>query len=148
MIDFSTITTFGIVRRLAATGLSTPSIYVLICELGQLGAVQKDLAAEIEVQLGSELRSLDASNITFDGLLEADAHANRPGIILLAMRRWEKNLIDTIDRNIVLLTEIGPLLLLTSSDVAECILAKAPNLRSRLADVLLIGPDEALGGTH
>lgn len=148
MIDFSTTTTFGVVRRVAATGLSTPSIYVLICEPGELGAIRKDLAAEIEVQLGSELRSLDASNITFDVLLEANAHANGPGIVLLAMRRWEHNLVDSIDRNIVLLTESGTLLLLTSFDVAERILARAPNLRSRIADVFLIGPDEALGGTH
>jgi len=148
MIDFSTTTTFGVVRRVAATGLSTPSIYVLICEPGELGTVRKDLAAEIEVQLGSELRFLDASHITFDALLQANAHANGPGIVLLAMRRWEHNLVDSIDRNIVLLTESGPLLLLTSFDVAERILAKAPNLRSRIADVLLIGPDEALGGSH
>ena len=148
MIDFSATTTFGVVRRVAATGLSTPSIYVLICEPGDLGAVQEDLAAEIEVQLGSELRSLDASNITFDVLLDANAHANGPGIVLLAMRRWEHILVDSIDRNIVLLTESGALLLLTSFDVAERILAKAPNLRSRLTDVLLIGPDEALGGTR
>jgi hypothetical protein len=148
MIDFSTTTTFEVVRRVAAAGLATPSIYVLICEPGELGAVQEDLAAEIEVQLGSELRSLDASNITFDVLFEATAHANGPGIVLLAMRRWEQNLVDSIDRNIVLLTDSGPLILLTSFDVAERILAKAPNLRSRLADVLLIGPDEALGGAH
>jgi hypothetical protein len=148
MIDFSTTTTFEVVRRVAAAGLGVPSIYVLICEPGVLRAVQEDLAAEIEVQLGSELRSLDASNITFDVLLEANAHAKGPGIVLLAMRRWEQNLVDSIDRNIVLLTDSGPLILLTSFDVAERILAKAPNLRSRLADVLLIGPDEALGGAH
>jgi hypothetical protein len=148
MIDFSTTTTFGVVRRVAAAGLSTPSIYVLICEPAELVAVEKDLAAEIEVQLGSELRSLDASNITFDILLEANTHAEGSGIVLLTMRRWEHDLVDSIDRNVVLLTDAGPLLLLTSFDVAERILAKAPNLRSRLADVLLIGPDEALGGTH
>ncbi len=61
MIDFSTTTAFGLVRRMAALGQNAPSIYLLICESTDLEAVQADLAAEVEVQLATEIRSLDAS---------------------------------------------------------------------------------------
>jgi len=146
MITFPRTTVFGLVRRVAATELTNPSIYVLICEPEAMSAVQSDLAAEIEVQLGADLRSFDASHVTIDILAQAIASNRTPGVILLAMARWEHTLVDSIDRNIVLLTQVGPVLFLTSFDVAERILTRAPNLRSRLADVLIIGPDEPIGG--
>jgi hypothetical protein len=107
-------------------------------------AVQSDLAAEMDVQLGSELRLLDSSNLSLEQLFEAIAPNGQPRAVLLTIRQWERKLVDSLDRNIVLVTEAGPLLLLTDFEIAERILSAAPNLRNRLADVLLITPDQSV----
>ena len=57
MIDFSATTAFGLVRRLATAGLDTPSLYLLISEAATIEVVQADIAAEVQVQLGSGIRS-------------------------------------------------------------------------------------------
>ncbi|HEX3685650.1 MAG TPA: hypothetical protein VHU83_24155 [Bryobacteraceae bacterium] len=144
MIGFSTTTTFEIVRRVASIGLSSPSIYVLICEPEEMEAIEADLRAEVEVQLGSDLQTLDASSRPSYQRLEAIAPNTRAGVVLLTMRRWEPELIVSVDRNIVLVTRAGPLLLLTTLKIAERTLVAAPNLRSRITDVLSIKPDPFL----
>jgi hypothetical protein len=144
MSEFSTTTTFGVIRRLASMGLTSPSLYVLICERGEMEAVQSDLAAEVDVQLGSELRILDTSNVSLDRFFEAIAPNGKPRAVLLTIRQWERKLVDSLDRNVVLLTGAGPLVLLADFEIAERILSAAPNLRNRLADVLLIRPDQSL----
>lgn len=144
MSKFSPTTTFEVIRRLAAIGLSAPSLYVLICDRGEMEAVQSDLVAETDVQLGSELQLLDGSNSSLEQFFEAIASNGEPRAVLLTIRRWEPKLVDSLDRNIVLVTRAGPLLLLADSEIAERILSAAPNLRNRLADVLLIRPDQSV----
>jgi hypothetical protein len=147
MTDFSGTTIFGLVRRLAAVGRSVPSIYVLICKPSEMEVVQENLKAEIAVQFGSDLLCMDGSNMPADEIFSPMTRNREPRIILLRMPNWERRLIDSIDRNIVLLAEAGTVLMLTSLDLAERILAAAPNLSSRLSDVLVIGPDQPPRGT-
>jgi len=144
MREFSTTTTFGVIRRVASMGLTSPSLYVLICERGEMEAIQSDLAAEMDVQLSSELRLLDAPNLSVEQLSDAITPDGEPRAVLLTIRQWERRLVDSLDRNIVLVTGAGPLLLLTDFKIAERILSEAPNLRNRLADVLLIRPDQSI----
>jgi hypothetical protein len=144
MTDFSTATAFGLVRRIAAAGQDNPAIYLLISETSAIDALQADLSAEVQVQLGIELRSLAASDIQPDKLEEAFAHA---GVVLITLDRWTPYFIQSLDRNIVWVTNTGPVLLLATFDVAERALALAPNLRNRLTDVLVIRPDESFGDT-
>jgi hypothetical protein len=49
MTGFSTTIAFGLVRRLAAVGLDTPSLYLLIAEAAAIPAIQADIAAEVQV---------------------------------------------------------------------------------------------------
>jgi hypothetical protein len=144
MSTFTATTAFGVIRRVVAMGLTSPSLYVLICERGEMEAVQDDLAAEVGVQLGSELRLLDASNLSLEQLFEAIPPDGEPRAVLLTIRKWERRLLDSLDRNIVLVTDAGPLLLLADVEIAERMLSAAPNLRNRLADVLLIRPDDSV----
>ena len=66
-------------------------------------------------------------------------------LILITLDKWLPKLVGYFDRNIVLLTRAGTVLLVASRKIAERVLAVAPNLRNRLTDVLLVKPDEALG---
>ena len=143
MTDFSPTTPFGLVRRLAAAGQGSPSLYLLISEAGAIDAVQADLAAEVQVQLGVNLRSLTASEVRPERLEDAFRAESVSPVVLLTLDRWTPKLIDSLDRNIVLVARTGPVLLLTNSELAERALAAAPNLRNRLTDVLTIRPEEA-----
>jgi hypothetical protein len=147
MIDFSLTTPFELVRRLAAAGKGSASVYLLIAEDADAAAVQSDMSAEIQVQLGANLRSLAASKIRPEGLQEAfRADAAWP-VVLIIMDRWAPKLIDSLDCNVVLMTGVGTVLLLANNEIAERVLTAAPNLRNRLTDVLAVGPDQAFGGT-
>ncbi len=146
MTDFTPTTPFGLVRRLAAAGQESPSLYLLISEGAAIDAVQADLAAEVRVQLGVNLRSLAASEVRPERLEDAFAADMASPVVLINLDRWAPKLIRSFDRNIVLMTRTGPVLLLTSPEIAERVLAVAPNLRNRLTDVLAIRPDEAFGG--
>jgi hypothetical protein len=144
MIRFTATTAFAFIRQIAVIGLTEPSIYLLICEAGEAERVKDELSAEMKVQLASELQILDASSTTFKKLLEAIAANDGTGIVLVDFHRWDKTLTESIDRNVVSLTTGGPVILLAGFDVTERLLRAAPNLRSRLADVLSIKPDPAL----
>lgn len=145
MIDFSATTPFRLVRRLAAAGQDTPSVYLLVCDAAAVDAVRADIAAEVEVQLGFKVRSLAASEVLPERLEDAfTAETVRP-VVLVTLDRWLPRLVDSFDRNIVLLTRAGIVLLLASQVIAERALAAGPNLRNRLTDVLSIKPDEAFG---
>src|SRR5579863_9177365 len=147
MIDFSPTTPFRLARRLAAAGQDTPSIYLLICKAPAMDAVRADLAAEVEIQLGSKLRTLLGSDVRPELLDDAFKHDTIWLISLVTLNRWLPTLVDSLDRNIVLLARARTaVLLLATPEVAERALASAPNLRNRITDVLSIGPDEALGG--
>ena len=146
MTDFSVTIAFGLVRRLAAAGTETPSLYLLISDAGAIRAVQADIAAEVQVQLGVGLRSLAAAGVRLDRLEAAfTGDPDRP-ITLITLDRWLPKLVTALDRNVVSLTRGGAVLLLANQAVAERLLWAAPNLRNRLSDVLAIRPDEAFGG--
>jgi len=146
MTDFSATIAFGLVRRLAAAGTDTPSLYLLISDAGAIRAVEADIAAEVQVQLGLGLRSLVAAEMGLDRLEEAlKRNPDRP-VTLITLDRWLPKLVTALDRNVVSLTRGGAVLLLANQAVAERLLWAAPNLRNRLSDVLAIRPDEAYGG--
>jgi hypothetical protein len=145
MIDFSTTTTFQLVRRLAAAGQDTPALYMLVCEAAVGDAVRADIAAEAQVQLGLNLRLLAASEVQPERLEDAFTSDTFSPLILITLDRWLPRLIASFDRNVVLLARAGIVLLIASREIAERVLAAAPNLRNRLTDILLIKPDEASG---
>ena len=143
MTDFSTTTAFGLVRRLAVPSQDSPAVYLLISEAAAIDAVQVDLGAEIQVQLGIELRSIAVSELDPDRLEDAFASARVPAVLLITLDHWTPKLIESLDRNIVLVANSGPVLLLATFELVERALRAAPNLRNRLTDVLAIRPDEA-----
>jgi hypothetical protein len=146
MTDFSATIAFGLVRRLAAAGTHTPSLYLLISDAGAIRAIEADIAAEVQVQLGVGLRSLAAAGVRLDRLEAAfTGDPDRP-ITLITLDHWLPKLVTALDRNVVSLTKGGAVLLLADQGVAERLLSAAPNLRNRLSDVLAIRPDEAFGG--
>jgi hypothetical protein len=123
-------------------------LYLLICEAGAMNAIRADLTDEVQVQLGFDIRFLTASEVNPEKLGDAFLEdAVRP-VILITLDRWLPKLIDSLDCNVVVLTRAGTVLLLADRQIAERVLAEAPNLRSRLADVLAIKPDEAFGGAR
>lgn len=145
MIDFSTTTTFQLVRRLAAAGQHAPSLYMLVCETAVSAAIRADIAAEAQVQLGLNLRLLAASDVLQERLEEIFTSESGFPLILITLDRWLPKLVDSFDRNVVLLARAGILLFVANRKIAERVLAAAPNLRNRLTDVLLIKPDETFG---
>jgi hypothetical protein len=143
MIEFARTTPFRFVRGLATAGEQVPSLYLLVCDGSAMDAVRADLTAEVRVQLGLDVRCLTASEV----LPEMLEDSTRP-VLLITLDRWTPGLITFLDRNVVLLTRVGAVVLLADRQVAERVLAKAPNLRSRLADILTISPDEVFGGVR
>jgi hypothetical protein len=121
-------------------------VYLLIADAAEIEAVQADVAAEVEVQIGDSLRCLVATEIHTERLEDAFRSANPWPVILVTFDRWIPKLIDSLDRNIVLATSAGAVFLLANDEIGNRVLAAAPNLRNRLTDVLVIGPDPALGG--
>ena len=146
MIEFATTTPFRLVRRLAAAGPESPSLYLLISEVDTMGTVRADVADEVRAQLGVNVRSLLASEMFPERL--GDAFRADTAVVLITLDHWAPRLVDSLDRNIVLLARVGTVLLLASQEVAERALAAAPNLRNRLTDVLAMKPDEAFGGAR
>ncbi len=146
MIDFAVTTPFRLVRRLAAAGQDTPSVYLLICETTVMDAVRADIAAELQVQVGLNIRLLAASDVRPERLEDAFGPVTIWPVVVLTLDRWVPQLVDSLDCNIVLLTRAGVVLLLASHEIAARALAAAPNLRNRITDILAITPDEALGG--
>ena len=99
MSDFSTTTPFGLVRRLAAAGQDSPSAYLLISEATAIDAVQADIAAEVQVQLGVNIRSLAASGVQPERLEVAFAADSTSPVVLITMKHWAPKLIDSLDRD-------------------------------------------------
>lgn len=127
-------------------GPEVPTVYLLIVEPTTTAGIQTDLLAEIQIQLGTEVRSLVASALQPERLGDAFRQgAGRP-VILMSIDRWAPRLIQSMDRNVVLLTRGGAVLLLASRELAERVLSAAPNLRNRLVDVLVMTPDSVFGG--
>src|ERR1022692_481544 len=130
MTGFSATTAFRLVRRLAAIGPDSPSLYLLVADAPAMRAIQADIAAEVQVQIGVTLHAFDAAD------QDALAHDPDTPVTLITFDHWLPKFVTAIDRNIVLLTRNGAMLLLASQEVVERMLAAAPNLRSRLTDVL------------
>jgi hypothetical protein len=146
MTDFSATIAFGLIRRLAAAGTDTPSLYLLISDTGATRAIEADIAAEVQLQLGLGLRSLVAAEMRLDRLEEAFKRDPDRPVTLITLDHWLPKLVTALDRNVVSLTRGGAVLLLANQAIAERLLSAAPNLRNRLSDVLTIRPDEAFGG--
>jgi hypothetical protein len=146
MNGFSATTAFGLVRRLAAVGLDTPSLYLLIAEAAEAHVIQADITAEVQVQLGVGFRALAAAAVRLDRLEGVFTQNPVALVTLIMLDGWLPKFVAALDRNIVLLTTPGAVLLLANREVAEHILVAAPNLRNRLSDVLAIRPDEAFVG--
>lgn len=145
MIDFSSTTAFRLVRRLAAAGQNTPSVYLLVCETAAMDAILADIMAEVQVQFGFNPRLLSASRVPPERLEDAFTSDSTSPLVLVTLDRWLPQLVDSFDRNVVLLTRDGIVLLVASRKIAERVLATAPNLRNRLTDILSMRTDEAFG---
>ena len=146
MTGFPTTTAFRLVRRLAAIGPDSPSLYLLIGDAPAMQAIQDDIAAEVQVQIGVTLHVLAAVDVRLDKLEEVFAPAPDARVTLITLDHWLPKLVTALDRNIVLLTRSGAVLLLASPEVAERLLPAAPNLRNRLSGVFAIRLEEAFKG--
>jgi hypothetical protein len=146
MNGFSTTNAFRLVRRLATIGPENPSLYLLIAAPPAMQAIHADIAAEVQVQLGVGLRALAPADLRFDGSEDAFAQDPDRPVALITLDHWMPQLVTALDRNVVLLTKGGAVLLLANAKIAERMLAEAPNLRNRLTDIFAIVLDEALEG--
>jgi len=146
MTTFVATTGFRLVRRLGAAGPENPAMYLLIAKPAEVDAVKFDLKEEVDVQLGLKLRSVVAAELWLETIEDVFKPDPASPVVLITMDRWMPKLVRTFDRNVVLLTRAGPVLLLANPEIAERTLVAAPNLRNRLTDILAIYPDEAFGG--
>jgi hypothetical protein len=115
----------------------------MICEKPAAPAIEADLLAEATVQLGATIHVSTASQVFRESL-----PAWRDGSIrLIYFDAWLPDLVKALDRHsAILVQDGGQLLLLADEQSAERLLSGAPNLRSRLTGVLLIGPEDLSGG--
>jgi hypothetical protein len=144
MTPFTTTTPFRLVRALAAAGTNNPSMYLLLCEAGDLSAVAADLAAEIEVQLGISVRTAKASDVVERGVDDTLGWQSAYPALRLTLDAWTPDLVGALDHNITLLENaVNVFILLTTHGLCERTLAAAPNYRNRLTDIFQIAPDEA-----
>ncbi|HYW44440.1 MAG TPA: hypothetical protein VE959_16375 [Bryobacteraceae bacterium] len=117
---------------------------LLICDEAEQPAVEADLLAELDVQLGIELRVVKASRLhDADQALGLDT----PGPVhVLHIDRWSPRLVNALDLHIVRLERTGAqFLFLASPELAERLLKHAPNFRNRLTDIARIVPDNPYG---
>lgn len=144
MIAFSTTTAFWLVGRLVM-GKGSAGIYLLIYEEGTQFAIEADLQAEVEVQMGRPLPIGRVSELldVEDGLGVANAGLIR----VLRIDRWSPDLVALLDTHVIRLERSGAqFLFLTTLALAEQLLKDAPNFRNRLTEILQIVPDDLSGG--
>jgi len=146
MTGFPATTAFRLVRRLATIGPDSPSLYLLIADARTMPAIQADIAAEVQVQVGVTLQALAAVDVKLDKLEDVFAQPPDSQVTLITLDRWLPKLVTAFDRNIVLLTRSGAVLLLASPEVAGRLLPAAPNLRNRLTGVFAIRLEQAFEG--
>ena len=147
MIEFAPITAFQLIRRIAAGEVDGSGLYLLICADPERAVIEEDLLAEYEVQLGVLPLRIVESATAQGGLNQIlDAAATEPAL-LYVLDRWRSDTALTMDRNVARLQQsVVKLLVLANVEVAERLLFWAPNLRSRLTDVLTI-ISEAVSGS-
>ena len=124
-------------------GGRNPAIYLLICDGAAAAAVEADLLAEAQVQLGATIHADTASQVLRNSLPPWQDGSTR----LIFFDDWLPDLVQAMDRHSSLLVQDGgQLLLLADKDSAQRPLRTAPNLRSRLTDVFEITSDDLSGG--
>jgi len=142
--EFSTITAFRLVRRLAI-GQNSTSMYLLLCEEAGEPVIEADLRAEVEVQMAIALPVGRVSEH-----LESNDNLGLPDsgpIRALWIDKWSPDLIAALDTHVVRLERTGAQFLFIASPIlGEQLVIDAPNFRSRLTEVLTIIPDAAVEG--
>jgi hypothetical protein len=120
-------------------------MFLLIHADGEQPAVEADLQAEAEVQLGSRLPTGPVSDLLNEpGGLELN---DRNPIRVLRIDRWSPELVALLDTHVIRLERSrAQFLFLTTDKLSEQLLGAAPNFRSRLTEVLRILPDDVQGG--
>jgi hypothetical protein len=140
MTQFAGTTIFQLVRRLAAAGLKSPSLYLLICDDSDIDSVRSDLEMEVRAQFGFFPRSFSASEVIWDRLEDVFSQNKEKPSLLITINHWKPGLFESIDRNVVLLERAGNVILITTAAFAERALVKAPNMRNRFTDILAVKP--------
>jgi hypothetical protein len=138
---FSRVTAFRFVRNLAVEQ-SGAGMYLLVYSPGAQSAVEEDLLAEVQVQLGvsAEVEPVSAAGLA--GATPTAAHVR-----ILKIDQWFPDLIALLDTHVVRLEKMNvQFLFLVAESVYEQLLTTAPNFRSRLMDIAQIIPEDAAEG--
>ncbi len=119
-------------------------MYLLIYDEGTELAVESDLQAEVEVQLGMPLSIGRVSALLgIDPALGLDM---KDRVRALRIDSWSQILVDLLDTHVVRLERTGAqFLFLTTAELSDQLLVAAPNFRNRLTEVLRIVPDDPSG---
>ena len=145
MIASDEITAFRLVRLLAV-GQGASAMYLLVCSKEVQSAVEDDLKAETEVQLGSQLPLADIEVLLGDPA--SGAPFFRQPICGFRISELTPDIVGLLDTHVVRLERSGSQLLFLATDgSAEQLLVQTPNFRSRLAEVLRIIPDPSMERT-
>jgi hypothetical protein len=140
MTQFAGTTIFQLVRRLAAAGLKSSSLYLLICADPDIDSVRSDLELEVRAQLGFLPRSFSTSEVISDRLEDAFSQNEEKPFVIITVDHWNPGLFQSLDRNVVLLERAGTVILIATAEFAERALVKAPNMRNRFTDILAVKP--------
>lgn len=147
MTDFLATTPFSFVRRLAAAGPATSSLYLLICDADESGAILADMTAEVRIQLSQDVQTLAGSELQ-TGNLKSSNQLATGDLLVIVFDRWLPKVVSSLDRNIVLLTGGGITTLIATPGIADRVLGGAPNLRNRLTDVLILKREDDLADSQ
>jgi hypothetical protein len=143
-VEFIQITAFRLVLRLTM-GRGATAMYLLVHTEENRAAIEEDLNAELEVQLGAapsikRTSPMPDRNGDF-GLYDGGS------IRILQIDRWIPELLTLLDTHVVRLERSGAqFLFLATPAMAEKLLVEAPNFRNRITEVLRIVPDDFSGG--
>jgi hypothetical protein len=140
---FSRVTAFRFVRNLAVEQ-SGAGMYLLVYSPGEQSAVEEDLRAEVQVQLGigAEVEPVSAAELA--GPTPTAAHLR-----ILRIDQWFPDLIALLDTHVVRLEKMNvQFLFLVAEAVYEPLLTTAPNFRSRLTDIVQIIAENAAEGAR
>jgi len=143
MIDFATTTAFRLVRRLAL-GQGSTAMYLLIWEDAEQFAIEADLQAEAEVQLGIQLPTGSISDLLREpgGVRLGDTDQIRA----FRIENVSPELVGLLDTHVIRLERSGAqFLFLATDELSEQLLEVAPNFRNRLTEILRILPDDPSG---
>jgi hypothetical protein len=117
-------------------------MYLLVYSPEVERAIEEDLRAEVQVQLGvsAEVELVSAAEL---GGPKSPAAQLR----ILRIDQWFPELIALLDTHVVRLEKMNVrFLFLVSDAVYEQLITTAPNFRSRLTDIIQIIPEDAIEG--